>query len=291
MSHRVAAALGVAALLATAGCAGGLGGDDGARTPYDVPSATPTTADGPGPAARAPPELLALLDDQAGRLRSVGSYTLRLDRTVRADGRVTRFRDETFRVDAGARRGLYSLRFLRGERGGNATVSVYRRGGTVLTNLTATGPGTGEAGSLPLDRTPANESVAAFAARSRAIRRVAVARNGTAVFDGERLARYTAAGPDSVAGWTGDLDGYRLTVLVDDRGLVRRVVERRMRVTDGGTRFVVVERLSLTAIGTTTVTTPEWAESAGLAAPAITAWGAIATAAVARRPGHRPLQG
>lgn len=85
-------------------------------------------------------------------------------------------------------------------------------------------------------------------------------RNGTATFDGERMARYTATDPGSFRGrryQVRNVTGFLATALVDDRGVVRKV-----RYTIRGRLYTnrsysETYTLTITGVGNTSVPKPD----------------------------------
>jgi hypothetical protein len=266
MSRPALAVVGVVLVVATAGCGAVRPGADAARDPYAVPATGTTTATATATGTTtatgtvlAPDDLAGRLRSQADLLRSAGSYTLQFDRAVSVDGDLGNFRNETYRVDGRERAGTYFLRFLRGQRTGLSTVSVYRGDGVFRIKRT---PPLGDdarfASLVDPEKSPENRSVSVLRREAEDLRGVALEPNGTAVFEGEEMQRYTAEGVGSVSAPAENYSDYRVVVLVDGRGLVRMVDERLVRTSEGGVRYVTQVRLAVTGVGSTTVPPPEW---------------------------------
>jgi hypothetical protein len=86
-------------------------------------------------------------------------------------------------------------------------------------------------------------------------------RNGTATVGGEELARYTASGPGSYPVGSDTrlrtATAFRATVLVDDRGIVRRVGYAVRGENFLNETFVRIVEFEIADVGTTTVPRPE----------------------------------
>jgi hypothetical protein len=249
----------VALLAVTAGC-GGLGGDRGTptREPYEVeatatPTATATPVSDPG-SPRASAAFLEAVANHTAALRRAGNFTIR--RTARS-GRVTGDADPV-RVATVGTVDLDAGRYAFGrpaDDGGPPVVEVYRnataryrRVDGRLRNVTdrvdertTTLPGIAARWAY----TPPNESA-----------RFPLERNGTATVDGEEMARFTADDPGRFRGVYAELrtvTAFSATVLVDDRGIVRRFrYTIRGRDVANATR-VESETIAITEVGTTTV--------------------------------------
>jgi hypothetical protein len=257
MRRRAVAAVAVGLLTLTAGCGGVLSGDGGVRTPYDVsPTPTPTPTVAPG--ATVSRSLAVTLSEQESRLRTAGGYTLRLNQTdAGSNGTLT----NTYRVERADERG--SIRVVVDDPDEpNASMRVVFRGDAAFVARRTAADGDGRVrnvtGSI---RTPTNVSVDVFGAVATDLLRSGLERNGTAVFDGEEMARYTASGPTEAPPSAMDPTEFRATLLVDD-GFVRVYEWRTVRRTDDDERLTFRGRLELTAVGDTAVDTPAWVANA-----------------------------
>jgi hypothetical protein len=269
MARSPLAAVAVALLLATAGCSGFGGGTT--RTPYDVgahPTPTPTETPTPTPTAtptptetatatpapvRAPPELVARLRGQERLVGGVASYTLRVTRNVTIGENAVLLTNVSCRVALDSDRGICRQSYGHGETREPRTTVVYRGEGLLQSRRTDAG----EPGRRPTQRAetaPVNTTLDVLGEWARRLELAALEADGTATFDGEEMTRYTAFDPVDAPPSGEDLTEYRLVVLVDDRGLVRYVEERR--VESVGTR--TTWHVAVTDVGSTTVGRPDW---------------------------------
>lgn len=267
---RAAPAVAVAVLALTAGCGGFLGDATPDRPRYDVPPVT-TTADTatdespPGPMGERvpssgyrPPGDAALPEELSAherQVRSAGNVTVRWTETVTSGG-TTRRRLFTYRVDFD--RDRVRIRLVEtGET--NRTATVYVTEGTTY-RRTVRGDGTPQYGTREDGETPGTVSV-------RTVQELLVNRglvadltpNGTATVDGETVRRYTAHTlPAETRRNFQSVTRFELTVLVDDDGVVRTFEYAIRARTAADERYVEYSRLTVSDVGTTTVTPPAW---------------------------------
>jgi hypothetical protein len=276
MPRRILAAAAVALLLTTAGCGGVLGGDPATRTPFGVaptptPTATPTETPPPTTTApptttetatpAAPPELARALSLQLRRIERLESYTLESDATTEVEGEVATLRNTTGRIDRSENEGRVLTRYIRPRRSNQSVYATYRSGGTAVSKRV--GPeGDPLYRILSPDDVPASAAEQFFADFSGRLRAVAFERNGSATFDGRVMPRYTASGVEAAPPGVGDPVDYRVTLLIDDGGLLRMVEQAVVERNEAGDRLVERTRLALTGIDTTTVERPDWVETA-----------------------------
>jgi hypothetical protein len=267
-TRRAVSVLAVALLLTTAGC-GGVVGNDGTRTPYDVdvtPTPTPTETATQVPTEtttqtpeRAPDPLVEKASEQSIKLRGLESYTIRYNYTSVGERGVSNAETAVYRVDKSQRRELIYFR----PRAGDRTVEggSYQTGEYVLkVSKSEDGP------EYERDSSPTlsvGSSVAdRFASDVTELIATDFQRNGTGTVDGERMTRYTVEGTEAAPPSTEDVLAYQVTVLVDDEGLIRRVEHRYVERTDGNETVSERTLVTLSGIGSTTVERPEWVDEA-----------------------------
>jgi len=266
------AAVGLAVLVASAGCTGTevLGGDGPTtRERYGVPS-TATGTDATTPSVRSPtvtvPGRPGVADHQRALL-DAGSYTMEI---VINDSRGSRARNyrQVFRINLTEERyysnvavpGISHTRIVY-----QGDVGTFHRfvddDGVSYVNDTARSPAWPDS---PLRRS------LAVGGRTlvRRIARYDFERAGTAEFDGGRLERYVASGTDNASG-PGTVTAFVMVILVDDRGIVRRVESTTRGRVEGKGEYVLRYRFSVTGLGTTSVTPPDWVENASAPAGSV----------------------
>lgn len=247
------------ALVVTAGCLGGVGGDGGTtRDPYGVPpggtdspgeadatggTPTPTTTYPPTPASYAFRHVAA---DHTERLRAAGNFTLRV--TYATEGPNASSRSFVARVDLSADR--YRL-----ERG------LYQNG-TGVYRLRA---GNGTLERVTVDPTPRELVLDALVVVENRSVRFPLERAGTTTVDGESASRYVADHPGRYRGADGRVvavTGFSATAAFDDRTVVRvfEYVLRGVLATDR--RYAEHFEARITRVGNTTVRPPGTAVNA-----------------------------
>lgn len=256
-------------LVVTAGCGGMSGDRTPTRDPYDVSSTTsssPTPTPPPFPSTsetptRTPQPVVRVIESREQSLEAVGNFTMRLSVNItelRSSPRV-----QTFEVDFEGGRSWMRVEYPGINR---TTVERYAAGGRLYVKYVR--PSGGVAYRTiwtPDDRIPADVSRRLIVgAVPASLSGYDFDRNGTARFDGEVMRRYVARGPDSVreTPTSVNVTSLKATVLVDDRGLPRKLSLSMKSRSDTGDRSVRRIRMELTDIGNTTVRRPEWVANA-----------------------------
>jgi hypothetical protein len=260
MARPLLAVVGVALLVATAGCSGFLGSGGTDRETYEVPDPTPTATQTPtatpGVTERVSRGMDAKLRSQAEILRNAGNYTVRQVRNATTTGTI-RLVERTERVDVTRDRIVVYNRYELSRGYEQANQTFYQDGRGIWDRLNRTdeaveyrnwsseSPGSAVESSLEtLDRL------------GHRLAEVDLEPSGGARFDGKWMLRLTASDPDSAVLSTQSAKHHYLTVYVDDRGLVRYVEETVVR--DDSGRQVRTVRFEVVDPGTTTVREPDW---------------------------------
>jgi hypothetical protein len=246
----------VALLTVTAGC-GGLFGADGTTTrdPFGVgPTPTATATATPGPGAGASAAFRRAVANHTEALRAAGNFTIR--RTLRSGRVIDGVEPE--RIGTLGRIDLDAERYAFGRVGtgtDGATVESYQNATAWYRKVDgrwrnfSEGLGGGEA-------TPRRIALQRMAAPPNRSARFPLERNGTATFDGEEMARYTATDPGAFRGRFVDVrtvTSFHATVLVDDRGIVRRFSYGIRGRTVANATVVENETVTVTDVGNTDV--------------------------------------
>jgi hypothetical protein len=260
MARPALAVVAVLLVAVTAGCGGVLEPTDGSRDTYGVPPETPTTTGTPGTGETVSVALSGIepqLRSQERRLRAVGNYTLRQVRNeTGAESRVSLLR-RTERVDATAGRILVRNRYDLSRGYERARQTFYQDGTRVWNRLSRNG--TDPEFRNRTTETPGSavgSSIDTLAELGRSLVEVPLEPSGSTRFDGEWMVRYTASDPESAVLSTKSAKHHSLTVLVDDRGIVRYVAETVVRDDAGRQKRTV--RIEVVDVGTTTVERPDW---------------------------------
>lgn len=262
MARPLLAAVGVALLLATAGCSGVLESGTTDRETYEVPDPTPTaTTTTDAVAAREPAGIGPQLRSQARRLRAAGNYTFRQVRNSTGPNSRIRLVNRTERVDVDADRIVVRNYYVFSRGYERANQTFYQDGRRIWDRLNRTDEPpeyrnwTSQSAGSAVD-----SSIRTLASLGRSLAEVSLEPAGSTRFDGERMRRFTASDPDNAVLSTRSAKHHNLTVLVDDRGLVRYVEETIVR-DDSGRRMRTV-RFEVVDAGNTTVRTPDWVGNA-----------------------------
>lgn len=249
------------------------GGTETTATPSPTPSPTPTPAE----ADLGNPEAFA--QRHTDGLRSTGSFAARMVAVVETPNG-TLNSTQLARVDFGSDRAYGENLFVvenetfKGTLGGR----LYRASGTLHTQaIISTSDGEPlifndtEAAPAPLNLTnavPGNET-ATFGGEVAWAADQSWLRTGRTTYRGTRVTEYSGSIDTNLAGlfeddrylsgleYTGQ--GAELTMLVDDEGVVRRL-EAEFRSELDGDVVTIRIRLTITDVGSTTVTPPEFAE-------------------------------
>jgi len=277
MALRSVASLGIVVLVVTAGCFGLFPGPEDptttttpSRTPYDVPESTTGSTERVTPLAS--PAFRDATGNHTAALRDAGRFVVR-ERTL--IGSESNPHERSFAVDLDAGRywwnpppdpaaGVYD----EGDLYQNDTgvyERIHRDDGTVRYRQISNVSG----------QTPRNFSIQL----ARNTREIGVlfpfVRNGTATFEGEEMARFTATEP-SEFGCTAvttyveglqNVTAFLAVALVDDRGIVRKFECRiEGHLYTGDRHSVRVER-TISEVGTASVRPPDLAPNETAASP------------------------
>lgn len=255
------AAVAVAVLAVTAGCGGVLEPTERNRDTYDVPSRTPTQTEATASGVSENESGIELqLRSQERRLRAAGNYTLRQVRNRTGSERRVSLVNRTEHVDLGHERILVRNRYEL-SRGYDQARQTFYQDGTRIWDRLVRDDDDPEYRNWSSD-TPGSaveSSVGSLASLGRSLAEVPLEPSGSTRFDGELMVRYTTNDPESAVLSTRSAKHHSLTVLVDDRGIVRYVAETIVR--DDGGRQKRTVRIEVVDVGTTTVERPDWIRS------------------------------
>jgi hypothetical protein len=259
MARPLLAAVGVALLLTTAGCNGVLGPDTTDREPYDVPEETPTP-DATPLADRDPLGIDEKLRSQGELLREAGNYTFRQVRNSTVTGTI-RLVDRTERVDVANGRIVVRNRYELSRGYEQARQTFYQDGRRIWDRLNRTDEAVEYRNwSSETAGSAVDSSLETLDRLGHRLAEVSLEPSGSERFDGKWMLRLTASDPDSAVLSTRSAKHHYLTVLVDDRGLVRSVTETVVR--DDSGRTVRTVRFEVVDVGNTTVERPGWVGNA-----------------------------
>ncbi len=275
MERRLVLAVAVTLLVVTSGCLGILGGGGGDGAADGTPTATQTTetsettatttatSDDDQSSSQGP--LVGQYEVHSEQLDAAGSFTtvIRFDATT---ANATTAFEATYRIDLGADR------YLSNQTGETPRTSfarnVYTTGNTTYLRSTRGDRTQYQVGSEPYEARlrPVDVGAAKGVGVSEDFAAHDFERDGTGQFRGEEMTRYVASGPEAYGRSAPDsieeITTFEVTVLVDDRGIVRRIeqtLEGRNADGQAVSQYAVLE---ITDVGTTEVTEPDWTDTA-----------------------------
>ncbi len=283
MERRLAVAVAVTLLVVTSGCLGILGGGGGggggdgggetttattATTTTPAPTtttSTPTTGTDPGEENQGP--LAGQAEVHREQLRAAGSFTSSISLDVSRGERSQQARI-AYRIDFEEERYLSDVSLT--QAGTTISGETYTAGET--TYMRQASPD-GEI-QYQSDTEPYEGQVQPVDVRDAMggpqfgteLAGYDLERDGTGQFQGQEMKRYTASGPDAMntepPQGVEEVTGFEVTVLVDDRGIVRRISLHIEGLSSDDQEFVQDATIEITDVGGTDVPEPGWIDEA-----------------------------